>query len=359
MLHTIIFISPYPTGLAPSQRFRFEQYLKALHDEGYKVTVKPLTEKHEYELLTQKRSALTTVWVLTMASIRRLRLLLHISKYDYVFVHREAFPMGPPVFEWFVSKVFRKKMIYDFDDAIWLTDNTNESPLASFIRCRWKVRMICKWSWKISCGNEFLADYARQFNRNVTIIPTTIDTVHLHNPDLYTHRQESPIIIGWTGSRSTLKYLENLESVLTRIEELYSDVHFLVIADQPPRLNLKRLQFIRWSESQEVQDLLGIDIGIMPLPDDEWARGKCGFKALQYLALKKPAVVSPVGVNKDIVTPQREGYWANTEDEWMSTLIELIHNKQLRDSMGQSGRQKVIDRYSVIANTGNFLSLFQ
>ena len=155
-----------------------------------------------------------------------------------------------------------------------------------------------------------------------------------------------------------LKYLNELQPVLQQLEQKYPQIKILVIADQPPRLSLTTVCFIRWSPETEVKDLSKIDIGIMPLPDDEWSKGKCGFKALQYMSLGKPALVSPVGVNTKIVDHGINGYHCSTADEWLNRIEYLLKRKDVCADMGKRGREKVINHYSVASNTFNFLSLF-
>jgi glycosyltransferase involved in cell wall biosynthesis len=248
-------------------------------------------------------------------------------------------------------------MIYDFDDAIWLTDKKHESWIERALRWRSKVASICKWSYKVSAGNAYLAEYAKRFNENVVINPTTIDTENVHKA-IEKPRSTDRIVIGWTGSHSTLKYLKGIEDVLATIERNFPSVIFSVIADKTPDLNLKRLEFKPWSLETEVTDLAQFDIGIMPLPDDEWAKGKCGFKALQYMAVEIPTVASPVGVNTSIIDPGINGFLAANSEEWEKLLVLLIENESLRKQLGREGRLVVEQRYSVISNKKNFLSLF-
>jgi len=282
--------------------------------------------------------------------------------YDFVFIHRELAPLGPPVFEWVLAKVFQRKIIYDFDDAIWLTDRQHESMMRRIGKWRSKVRNICKWSYKVSCGNHYLCNYASQFNSNVVYNPTTIDTEMLHNPSLVKvpPDPQCKIRIGWTGSHSTLKYLDAIEPVLKKILSANSEVEFVVIADRKPDLtSLPSMTFVPWNSESEIKDLMQLDIGVMPLPDDDWARGKCGFKALQYMALELPTVVSPVGVNPQIIDQGVTGFLCNTQQEWEAALKTLIEKPELRKSMGINGRMKVIKDYSILSNSATFLSLFE
>lgn len=365
----ILFFVPYPVGEAPSQRFRFEQYFEYLSLNGHVYHVSPFLNSHNWRLFYKRGNLVNKITALLQGFITRLYDCFKARNYDFIFVHREASPIGPPIFEWIVAKILKKKVIYDFDDAIWLTDKLNESAIEKLIRYRSKVSSICKWSYKISCGNEYLYQYAKQFNSNVIINPTTIDTKKLHNPELLRSntsteekkimpKDSSSVIIGWTGSHSTLKYLENLEAVLYRIESKYEYVSFVVIADSKPDMKLKRLSFVPWNKDTEAEDLFKLDIGIMPLPDDEWTKGKCGFKALQYMSLGIPTVASPVGVNSLIIINEVNGFIAKSEQDWFNTLSTLIENTEMREKFGIKAIETVEKRYSVNANKALFLNLF-
>lgn len=355
----ILFICPYPVGRAPSQRFRFEQYLNQLQEKGFRTIIKPFFDEAGYLAVYQSGKLSSKIRAIIESYGRRLSLLLHARNSDYVFIHREAALAGPPVVEWYLARILGKRIIYDFDDAIWLTDRTEESALMKFLRWRSKVGAICKWSYRISCGNDYLATFARQYNPNVVVSPTTIDTRHMHVPGTSSKKENNRVVIGWTGSQTTLKYLEAVVPVLQTLEEKYPQIETLVIADRNPQLPLKRFRFQPWQKDSEVADLQQVDIGIMPLPDDPWTRGKCGFKALQYMALEIPAVVSPVGVNREIVQPNLNGYWCTSHEEWLRSLEDLIVDAGKRARLGRNGRELVNSRYSVVANSATFLSLFQ
>ena len=356
----ITFMAPYSLGIAPSQRFRFEQYFCVLKERGFHVNYLGFIARKNSGLFTH-RNSLSTLSVICLGILRRIIHLGLLSQSDFVFIHRELSPVGPPFFEWIIAKVFKKKIIYDFDDAIWATDKANESKLSKLIRWRGKVASICRWSYRISCGNEYLAAYARQFNSNVIVNPTTIDTAHLHNPTLYLQSKnyKEKITIGWTGSHSTLKYLNEVEPAINYLQQKYHSLYLLVIADRKPELRIDRMEFIPWNKKTEAADLLRIDIGIMPLPDDDWSRGKCGFKALQYMAMQIPCVASPVGVNVKIIEHGQNGYLTQTYDEWVTCLENLIVSDSLRKKFGEAGRKKIISHYSVESNASTFLSLFE
>ena len=357
----ILFLVPYPLKESPSQRFRFEQYFDILSSSGFSFTVQSFLSSRNWQVFYTAQSIFTKLSAIFAGLGKRLLILYKVPTYDFVFIHREVTPLGPPLFEWLIAHVFRKKIIYDFDDAIWFTDKIDESKIEKLLRWRSKVGLICKWSYRVSCGNVYLAEYAKQFNPNVTVNPTTIDTNSTHNltkEELIAPISNSSLVIGWTGSHSTLKYLKTIESILRSIETRFEQVRFLVIADRRPQLNIPRLDFIKWNKESEVEDLLKIDIGIMPLPDDEWTKGKCGFKVLQYMSLGIPAVASPVGVNSEIIDHGVNGFLCLTHEDWVECLEKLITNLTLRKQMGVEGRKKIISNYSVVSNSSLFLGLF-
>lgn len=355
----ILFLVPYPLREAPSQRFRFEQYFHLLVNRGYTVRTQSFLSSNQWQLFYKNGNQVLKAFALIRGYVKRCYALIMAPSFDFVFIHREAAPLGPPAFEWILARIIRKRIIYDFDDAIWLTDRVREPALQKILKWRQKVRAICRWSYKVSCGNEYLRGFALRFNPNAICNPTTIDCEKINSVESLTnHQPTDTLIIGWTGSHSTLKYLCLIEPVLQEIEKQFPQVSFLVIADQAPTLRLSRTTFVKWDAVTEVTDLMKIDIGIMPLPDDEWTKGKCGFKALQYMSLGIPAVASPVGVNKIIINHGVNGFLCHTETEWLVCLKQLITDGNLRHHTGMEGRKKVISNYSVSSNASNFLGLF-
>lgn len=352
----IIFVVPYPPGKAPSQRFRFEQYLDLLTAAGHTWRMAPFISEATWSILYKPGHTIAKAWGILAGFARRLGLLFTALGYDYVFIHREASPVGPPVFEWLLAKVLRRKIIYDFDDAIWIPNTSEVNTIVAGVKWHQKVESICCWSYKVSCGNAYLQGYARQFNANAIINPTTIDTVHLHN-QIKDQRASTQLVIGWTGTHSTLKYIKQVVPVLAKLEEEY-DFEFRVISNQPPELPLRSLVYQPWRKDTEIADLLSFNVGLMPLEDDPWAKGKCAFKALQYMALGIPALVSPVGMNTEVVTNGVNGYVCATQDEWEAALRTLLQDDALRTRLGTAARTTVEERYSVTANRRTFLGFF-
>lgn len=307
-------------------------------------------------MLYQKGKVWQKAYYLVEGFTRRCRQVLTGMKgAEYVVIHREAAPLGPPVFEWVIAKIFRKKIIYDFDDAIWIPNITASNKLASSLKAFWKVKYICRWSYKVAAGNRFLCEWAVKVASQVVYNPTCVDMKNRYNV-LKDQRTET-VTIGWTGSHSTLKYLELVRPALEALEKEYA-FEFLVICDKKPDWNLKSLRFIQWREATEIDDLLKINIGLMPLEQDAWSEGKCGFKLIQYFALGIPAVATPVGVNKHIVQDGENGFLCESPAEWQAALAKLLKNASLREAMGKAGREKMFNEFSTQSNESNFLSLF-
>lgn len=304
------------------------------------------TDKHFHKLIG-------TLWGYLK---RNVHILCALSA-DFVFIHREATPLGPPVYEWILARIMRKKIIYDFDDAIWLENTSEENRFISKLKMPQKVFKICKWSHKISCCNEYLASNVRKYNPQVSIIPTTIDTSIWH--PLEETNQNQPVTLGWTGTHSTLPYLLSIRSALEKIIEKYPQLVIRIICNKRPDWEIPNLEYLNWNKSTEIKDLAGIDIGLMPLPSNPWAEGKCGFKILQYFALGIPAVASPVGLNNNLISHGNNGYLCATDEKWIRHLDMLINSKALRDEIGNSGRKTLIKHYSLEVNATNFLGLFE
>ncbi len=348
----ILFVVPYPTDEAPSQRFRFEQFYSDLKQVGIDYDVQSFIDIETWRILYKPGNVLLKGIGIFKGLLRRIILMFRLSKYDYVFIHREAAPVGPPIFEWIISKMWKKRIIYDFDDAIWLPNVSESNHFISKLKWYSKVSFICKWAYKVSCGNEYLAAYSLRFNSSTVVIPTFVNT------DYYKRltQNKGAVTIGWTGSVSTNKYLEEMDDVLSEVQKI-TGCKILCISNAPPKLTV-HFEFVRWNKQHEVDDLQKIDIGIMPLPDDEWSKGKCGFKLIQYLSVETPAVASPVGVNPQIVINEKSGFLCQTKKEWIDKLIILCESVDMRNRMGESGRELILNKYSKVKVGESFFQLF-
>ena len=346
----IFFMVPYPADIAPGQRFRFEQFLEALSDRGYDFTIRSFLGLKSYRILYSKGHFFKKAVAVIKGFLKRIGHTVTALRYDYIFIYREATPIGPPVVEWMLH-LSGKKIIYDFDDAIWLADD-HEKRFPGSLKWKKKVGQICSWSDKVTVGNQYLAEFAAKYNDHVLIIPTVVNTEKHHLP----MKVEHPLTIGWTGSHSTLPYLQ---SVITLLRELHEGIEFrfLIIADKDPGYPDDFIEFRAWGAETEIRDLNEMDIGIMPLTDTPWSRGKCGFKLIQYLSVGIPAVASDVGVNREILG--QGGFICSSGESWKKALITLLEDGQLRRKIGQAGREYIQEHYSVQAVKERFVSLFQ
>ncbi len=266
--------------------------------------------------------------------------------YDIIFVQREAFMTGSVFFEKRFSRSVAK-FVFDFDDSIWLHDVSPANKTLAWLKKPDKTATIISLADCVIAGNEYLGSYAKKFNKNVWIIPTTIDTAY--HRKVVVKKQADKICIGWTGTQTTIKHFETAINVLKKIKTKYGNkVYFIVISDMPD-LTFEDIEIhsIPWQKETEIQDLCLFDIGLMPLPDDDWSKGKCGFKGLQYMALEIPAIMSAVGVNNSIIKNGVNGFLAKNEEDWISYLSQLIESKELRSNIGKAGRQTVIREFSV------------
>ncbi len=351
----IHFWVPYPVKVAPSQRFRVELFLPVLDENGYCYELLSFLDQNAWDVLYKKGNNALKAWGTLKGFFRGIRHLFLSIKADYVFLHREAASVGPPVFEWLLAKVFRKKIIYEYDDAIWIPGGEKISFIKKFLKATWKVRNICKWSYKVVGGNEFLCDYARKYNENVILIPTVVDTRYGHYKMKEQH-SGGRIVVGWTGTHTTLHNLEEIEHLIPELKKEL-DFDFLIISNKPPDWKFDFI-FKKWEATTEQEDLLKMHIGVMPLKKGPWFEGKCGFKLIQYLACGIPAIASPVGVNGKIVHHGIDGFIAYNEEEWKSYIKTLIRDASLRKKMAEKGRTHMEKEYSLDSCSTDFLKLF-
>ena len=355
MKKKVLFLGQLPEEVSPSQRFRIEAYKDLMKRNGIEYYFQPFISRRYLPFLYKKGHLFRKILAVVHGFVLRTAGLFRYAGVDYVFVQREASPVGPPVFEWIYAKLLRKKLIYDFDDAIWIPNVTEGNQLAGYFKAYWKIKKICSWAHKVSAGNAFLAAYAARFNRSVVLNPTCVDTEKKYNSQA--DHDAVPLTIGWTGSHSTLQFFVLAVPALKKLEQQYR-FRLLVICNQKPEVDLQSMEYIEWNKEREIEDLCKIHIGIMPLKTDAWSEGKCGFKIIQYLSLGIPAVASPVGVNSQIIDEGINGFIAQTEEEWIAALTELLTNAEKRKQFGAHGRQKIRANYSVQANSKTFLSLF-
>lgn len=249
-----------------------------------------------------------------------------------------------------------QRVIFDFDDAIWLPPPMDDRNPAKIPRLMENLRKILKTADLVIAGNPFLRDFAQQYNPNITILPTVID---LKQYTLQPRETSNQITIGWVGASSNLPYLSRLENVFRQIAKRYPGrIRLKIVSNGQYQFNELPVENVRWTLEREVEDLRGIDIGIMPLADSDWERGKCGFKLLQYMALGIPAVGSSVGVNTTIIQHGSNGFLPTQDEDWFIALNQLIEDADLRKRIGEAGWQTVEKHYSLQAVLPRFYEAF-
>jgi glycosyltransferase involved in cell wall biosynthesis len=351
----VLAVVPSLYDTSPGQRFRIEQWEPILAKSGVEITYSPFETNELKSILHHPGHILAKVKAVTQEMNRRRSELGAIDNFDLVYLFRDAALMGPP---WFERKIARSgvPIVFDFDDAIFVSYKSPSNGYLSYLKFPSKTAEICRLSTHIMAGNEFLAEYSREFNQNVTIVPTTIDT------EKYLPKQQNTgsdnITIGWSGSFSTIQHLDTVRDVL---QELAKTEQFRLRVIGTPEYEIAGVdvEAMQWRADTEVDDLSQIDIGIMPLPDDNWSKGKCGLKALQYMALGIPTVCSPVGVNSTIIKDGVNGCLAGDAADWIEKIKQLIHNPELRQEMGRAGRETVEKEYSAKAVAPRVLEIFQ
>lgn len=345
---TILFIGLHRKGRSPSQRFRFEQYLDILDENGFECSHVFLMNERQDKAFYSGGNYARKVLILLNA-LQKLIKLSFFKKYDIVFVQREAFMLGSSFFERQFAK--RSKLIFDFDDTIWRHQTgevKSKNKVFYFLKNPAKTIDIIKAADMVFAGNQYLHDFASQHNQNVIIVPTTIDTKAYPLVDKI---DNDKVCVGWSGSFSTIIHFEFVIGALKKLKTKYQDkIYFKVIGDGTYTNHELDIQGVPWRKDSEVEDLSEIDIGLMPLPDDEWTKGKCGLKGLQYMALGIPTVMSPVGVNTEIIQDGHNGYLAGDENEWVEKISSLVDSFETRKSLGAKGRETVETHYSVHVN---------
>jgi glycosyltransferase involved in cell wall biosynthesis len=350
----LLIITHHRKDRSPGQRFRFEQYLDFLSANGYEITFSNFINESDDKVFYGAGNLLGKVRVVLKNIFIRISNVLSANKYDAILIYREAFVFGSTIFEYLLSKS-KAKLIYDFDDSIWLLDVSTGNKAFSFLKSPDKTKKIIGYCDMITVGNEYLANYARQYNNNVKIIPTTIDTTYHINKNKQT---KTRICVGWTGTDTTAKHFEYLLPTLEKLYKKFPNIYFKMICDRAISYPSLNLESTKWNKETEIEQLSEIDVGIMPLPDDKWANGKCGFKGLQYMSLEIATIMSPVGVNTEIIQQGINGFLASTEEEWLDKLTLLIENEELRLLLGKAGRKTIENKYSVKAWENKYLEYY-
>lgn len=347
---------PRYSRLGASSRLRHYQYIPHLREAGFDVTSVPLlTDEYIEALYAGEKVNLAAI---LKAYLSRISMLLRKYRYDVLWIEKEAFPWLP---SWFEEMVLGGGIPYviDYDDAIYHRYDMHPSQVVRICLSN-KIDKIMRRASLVTCGNEYLAERARRAGaKRVEILPTVVD---LSRYPLQEQLEESLSdhvpVIGWIGTPATSHYLELVRLPLREVCK-GGKARIRLIGARDPKWSDLPYEVVSWSESQEVLLLHTIDIGIMPLPDMPWERGKCGYKLIQYMACGKPVVASPVGINRQIVVDGINGFLAESPEQWVQALVRLRDDAMLRQRMGSAGRAHVEQRYSLQVSTPRVADLLR
>lgn len=336
----IVYFSKF-SDIGPSSRYRIYQFLPFLEAAGITCVVHPLFGATYFKILEIRvplfRVLAKSLYV-AARFIRRTLDVIAVKRTDLIVIEGQLFPYLRPTMERLLAALHRKFVI-EFDDAIYLTRGHGR-----------KIPILLRRACAVIVGNDHLARYASQHSEQVKVVPTVVDTERFDARRYPVRCVESgtpgPVTIVWMGLAYNFAYLNPLIPALKHLQ-CVEGVRFRIVSSRAPALPGVDVEFRPWSFDSEVTELQSSHIGVMPLPDDEWARGKCGLKVLQYMAIGIPAVASPVGCNRDIICHGQNGFFANSGEEWITILSQLCRDSELRARIGRAGRKTVEERFSL------------
>lgn len=352
----ILFVCPYPENVAPSQRLKFEQYYSHFREAGYEVVTSSYISPAFWKIIYKKGNFAAKAWYCLTGYLKRIADLFRLGRFDIVYVHLWVTPFGPPVFEWLFRKASRK-LVYDIDDLVYLKNVESKAhPLVTLIKGRKKPLFLMKAADHVITCTPYLDQFVKKFNTHTTDISSTIDT------DKYQPKKDysvpGKITIGWSGSHSTSRYLHLLDDVFRDLAKSFS-FRLLVMGDEHFSIDGVEVEAIPWKESYEVEVISRFDIGVYPLPDEEWVLGKSGLKALQYMAAGIPTVATAIGTIFRIIEHEKNGFLVQTPEEWKRVLARLITDQDLRQSTGAAAAKTVEEKYSIHATKSVYLSVME
>ena len=350
----ILVLCPHPENCAPGQRLKYEQYFKFLRNNNYEIKVSSFMTISFQDIVYSEGKLIRKVFWTIVGYFRRIFDLLRMPFYDGIYVFLYVTPFGLPIFE-FLTRMLNKSIIYDIDDMVFLKTESVYNQSFSWLKGKGKMKYMMKHAQHIITCTDTLDTYARKYNQNTTNISSTINTDTYIPKNRYSNFNQ--LVLGWSGSHSTSKYLYLLESVLQNIS-ISRSIKLLVIGDPLFNIDGIELEALPWRENTEVDDLTRIDIGLYPLPDEPWVYGKSGLKALQYMALGIPTVASAVGMNFKVIEDGISGFLVKNDEEWITAITRLIDDPLLRASVGDASRTRVLSTYSLKANQPTYLSIF-
>ncbi len=351
----ILVLSPSPEGVNPGQRLKYEQYYDYLRENGYELTLSSFQTMRFWNIIYKPGRFFEKVFWTLWGYTKRLYDIMRAPFYDGVYMFLWVTPFGTPLYEWLLHKM-NSKIIFDLDDMVFLGHKSEANALIAPLKGKSKMLYMMKVSKHVIICTPKLEEIARQYNDRVTDISSTFDTDRFIPVKEY--KNNGRITIGWTGSHSTLKYLHLLDDVIQEVAK-QRDIKLRVIADKEFELDGVDVEYIPWTSENEVADLHAIDIGLYPLPIEDWVLGKSGCKTITYMSIAIPSVSTGYGTIFRVVEDEKEGLLVVEKEEWVEAIIRLIDDVELRERIGKAGREKVLNNFSVYANRDKYLSIYR
>lgn len=346
----VVAFASYPVQAAAT-RYRLDQFRGALSERGITLSILPFLNASLFESLYQRNALPRTVAGLIGSGLLRFKDVLAARRADVVLIQREAMIFGPPVIEWLCTQLNGPPMVLDLDDATYIPyTSPTFGKLGKAFKWFSKTDDLIRWASLVTCGNSAIAEYVTSKGAKARIIPTVVDTDVFH-PDP-AGRQDKDLVLGWIGTHSTFPYLESTFSVLGELARKHRFRLKIVGAGKDEvRIPGVEIENLEWKLDREVRDFQSLDIGLYPIDPglyaSQWAAGKSGFKAIQYMAVGIPFVATPVGAVTEIGNAGSTHYCALTPDEWRSALSILIANREGREQMGAAGRFWALQHYGL------------
>jgi glycosyltransferase involved in cell wall biosynthesis len=327
-----------------SSRYRYYNYQEAFAKEGWSMTISPLLNRHYLNASNLLFKGLMALWGYLKRWVQVCGVLLSPHRYDLVLIEYELFPYTPAWFE----RAFRTRgvrYVVGYDDAIF-------HRYEGHWFLRGKIAKVMEHASAVVVCNRYLEEYANGYHSKIFRLPTVVSLeAYGHYHARLSLLEKEYVVVGWIGSKTTSSYLIDLLPVMERLYRFYPKIIFHLVGFDDALLSkeqkaLPYIRLIEWEEAREIGDIVAFDVGVMPLRDDSWSRGKCAFKLIQYMSASKPVVASPVGMNRALIRSGVEGYLVHDDQEWFEALARLYRDQSLRESMGKKGFEKILHAYN-------------